>query len=58
MKAMNLKAKQAKKFKVTTDSNHKKPVAVNLLEQDFNAIKPNQKWVGDITYRAPILLAY
>ena len=50
MRAMNLKAKQAKKFKVTTDSNHKKPVAPNLLEQDFNALKPNQKWVGDITY--------
>jgi len=43
MKAMSLKAKQAKKFKVTTDSNHKKPVAPNLLEQDFNALKPNQK---------------
>lgn len=45
-----LKAKAAKKFKVTTDSKHKRPVAQNLLLQDFTASAPNQKWVGDITY--------
>jgi len=50
MKVLKLKAKQAKKFKVTTDSQHNKPVAPNLLEQDFNSLRPNQKWVGDITY--------
>jgi transposase InsO family protein len=32
----------------TTDSNHQRPVAPNLLERDFNADRPNQKWVGDI----------
>jgi len=41
---------QAKKFKVTTDSNHSKPVAPDLLEQDFTATAPNQKWVSDISY--------
>lgn len=50
MKALNLIAKARKKFKVTTDSNHNKPVAKNLLEQNFIADKPNQKWVSDITY--------
>ena len=42
--------KAARKFKVTTDSKHALPVAPNLLEQDFTASAPNQKWVGDITY--------
>ena len=49
MKALQLKAIQAKKFKVTTDSRHNKPVAPNLLKQDFMANQPNKKWVGDIT---------
>ena len=55
MRHMDLKAVQAKKFKVTTDSNHNKPVAPDLIEQDFTADAANQKWVSDITYRAPIL---
>jgi transposase InsO family protein len=42
--------KAAKLFKVTTDSDHLLPVAPNLLEQDFTADKPNQKWAADITY--------
>lgn len=40
----------ARKFVVTTDSDHSLPVAPNLLEQDFEATAPNQKWAGDITY--------
>lgn len=50
MRRQNLVPKAARKFKVTTDSNHKLPVAPNLLGQDFSASAPNQKWVGDITY--------
>jgi len=50
MRALNLRALQAKKFNVTTDSNHSKPVANDLLEQDFNAAAPNQKWTSDNTY--------
>jgi transposase InsO family protein len=34
---------------VTTDSNHTNPVARNVLNRDFTATKPDQKWVGDIT---------
>ena len=45
-----LRAKAAKKFNVTTNSKHNLPVAENLLQQDFTATAPNQKWVGDITY--------
>jgi putative transposase len=50
MKHLGLRAKAKKKFKMTTDSNHHLPVAPNLLNRDFNATAPNQKWVGDISY--------
>ncbi len=50
LRRQGLTAKAAKKFRVTTDSAHKRPVAPNLLAQDFSATGPNQKWVGDITY--------
>lgn len=38
------------KYKATTDSAHNLNVAPNLLDQDFSASGPNQKWAGDITY--------
>ncbi len=50
MKQLNLYAKAKKKFKVTTDSKHHLPVAENILNRDFSATLPNQKWVGDISY--------
>lgn len=39
-----------RRFRHTTDSQHKLPIAPNLLEQNFFATAPNQAWVGDITY--------
>ena len=45
-----LRAKAAKRFKATTYSNHSLAVAPNLLEQDFLANQPNEKYVQDITY--------
>ena len=50
MRGQGLRAKAAKKFKATTNSNHSLPVAPNRLEQDFEAAAPDQKWVSDITY--------
>lgn len=50
MKQHGWRARAAKKYKATTNSNHKLPVAPNLLEQDFSAKKLNEKWVSDITY--------
>ncbi|WP_152976321.1 IS3 family transposase [Methyloglobulus morosus] len=50
MKDNGWRAKAARKYKATTHSKHSLPVAPNLLEQDFSADKPDQKWVSDITY--------
>jgi transposase InsO family protein len=50
MKQQELCAKARRKFKVTTDSRHSKPIHENLLQRQFNAEKPDQRWVTDITY--------
>jgi putative transposase len=46
----DIRAKTARKFRNTTDSNHKRPVADNVLDRQFNPNKPNEAWVADITY--------
>ncbi len=50
MKERHLYCKTKRKFKMTTDSNHKLSVAPDVLQREFTAIAPNQKYVGDITY--------
>lgn len=50
MRKNGWRAKAARKFKATTNSNHNLPVAPNLLQQNFSASRPNEKWVSDITY--------
>ena len=52
MNENNIHSRLKRKFKATTYSDHKYPVAPNLLNQDFSTQKPNEKWVGDITYCA------
>ena len=47
---MNLRCKQKRKFRVTTESNHPFPVADNLLKQTFSPLAPNEVWVTDLTY--------
>lgn len=47
MQEDGLKARVRKRYKVTTESNHDQPIAANLLDQDFTAARPNQRWVGD-----------
>lgn len=39
-------------YRVTTDSDHRQPVAPNVLNRGFDDWKPNQAWVGDVTYIA------
>ena len=45
-----IKIIRTQKYKTTTDSNHTFNIAPNLLDQDFSADGPNQKWAGDISY--------
>jgi len=50
MRESGIRAKSARKYKATTDSNHRLPVAPNLLERRFIVDGPNKAWVSDITY--------
>ena len=36
--------------KLTTDSDHKFKIALNVLDWDFAADAPDQKWAGDLSY--------
>ncbi|MBI1899384.1 MAG: IS3 family transposase [Acidobacteria bacterium] len=49
MQEEGLKARARKRFKCTTMSDHDQPVAANLLNRQFTAASPNQRWVGDTT---------
>ena len=49
MQEDGLKARPRKRFKSTTMSDHDQPVAANLLDRQFTADAPNQRWVGDTT---------
>lgn len=50
MRENGLRARQKRRFKRTTDSHHAWPVAPNLLDQDFTAAGPDEKWGADISY--------
>lgn len=49
-KKLGIRCKQKRKFKVTTDSRHKLPVASNVLKREFAVTAPDKAWVSDITY--------
>ena len=49
MQEEGLQARARKRFKSTTMSDHDQPVAANLLDRQFEAPAPNQRWVGDTT---------
>jgi transposase InsO family protein len=50
MRDHEIRAKTARKFRRTTDSDHDLPVADNLLGRQFDRGAPNEAWVADITY--------
>ena len=50
MRELGLKAKAARRYKVTTDSRHSFPVAPNLLNRQFDVDRSDSVWTADITY--------
>jgi len=53
MQQHGIQARGKRRFRVaTTDSNHKLPVAPNLLNRNFTVALPNTVWTGDVTYIA------
>ncbi len=53
MQQHGIQARGQRRFRVTTtNSNHKLPIAPNLLDRNFTADKPNTTWTGDVTYIA------
>lgn len=50
MREHGLVARTKRKFRCTTDSNHDRPVAENVVDRQFEPEAPNQVWTADITY--------
>ena len=50
MRQEGIRAKTVKKWRATTQSNHRLPVAENTLNRQFTVEHPNRVWAGDITY--------
>ena len=51
MRVHHIQAKQRKRWRPrTTNSNHRLPVAPNVLAREFESEAPNEKWLTDITY--------
>jgi putative transposase len=50
MRDNGIQVVRTRKYKATTDSNHRFNIAPNLLDRNFHADHPNQKWAGDISY--------
>jgi transposase InsO family protein len=50
MRQDGIRAKTVKKWRATTQSNHRLPVAANQLNRQFTVAEPNCVWAGDITY--------
>lgn len=50
MRKNEVSPKNSRKFKKTTNSNHKLPCAPNVLERKFEVQEPDEVWVSDITY--------
>jgi len=50
MRIAELRGCPKRRFRVTTQRDPSHPVAENLLDQDFTAEVPNQRWAADITY--------
>jgi putative transposase len=49
MRQLGIAAKTKRKFRCTTDSNHDRPIAENIVDRQFEPEAPNQVWTADIT---------
>src|SRR2546428_13872464 len=54
MARQGLRARPRRRWRRTTDSTHREPIAANLLERNFTAEAPDRAWVADTTY-LPVL---
>jgi putative transposase len=52
MRTHGIAAKTRRKFRVTTDSNHDRPVAENVVNRQFQPQEADRTWTADITYIA------
>jgi transposase InsO family protein len=50
MRRAGMVVRPRRRYKATTNSNHDHPVAPNVLNREFTATRPNEKWLTDITY--------
>ena len=50
MRLEKLFGRRKKKYPRTTNSQHDYPVAPNRLNREFQAARPDEKWLADITY--------
>jgi len=50
MRLHQVRAKQVRRYKATTDSGHSLPVAENHLDRQFDPERPNEAWAADITF--------
>ena len=50
MRAAGLRGRVRRRFKVTTDSKHEKPIAPNLVNREFKAETSDSIWCADMTY--------
>jgi putative transposase len=50
MRQEGIVARKKRRFRRTTDSNHKHPIAPNVLARNFDVELPDTAWVTDVTY--------
>ena len=50
MREHGIAAKAERKFRGTTDSNHGRPVAENVLDREFEPEAADRAWTADVTY--------